>query len=70
MDGVTDQFNSMSGHPSTWPAEVETLQRRVTELEEDLQNALKLLHNHADPFNMPQEDVAAWDKLQEKGLNT
>lgn len=34
---MTDQFNSLSGHPSTWAAEVEMLRRRVKELETEVE---------------------------------
>jgi hypothetical protein len=63
-----DQFNCLSGHPSTWQAEVEALRRRVKNVEHDFENALKLLHQYADPFAMHSEDVRLWDDLQEKGL--
>ena len=65
-----DQFaRHPSSWPSTWKAEVEALREYVKTLKRDRVTLLRLLHQHADPFNMPQENVAAWDEIQKKDIN-
>jgi hypothetical protein len=50
-------------------AEIEALRSHIDTLRRDRKTLLRLLHDHADPFDMPQEAVVMWDKIQKRDIN-